>query len=101
MPVFLLYVIGAGLVSGGAYVLSEAHRKRVAQEALGAQRYEAQILSGELALEDLRRRAREAGVDPEKVSAAYQAVRSQRIDLSDAAADVLRMLGGSAGPRAA
>ena len=75
MPIFLFAAAGA-LIFGGYAVLDEANHQRAASQARRRQDLEAELLRKEIDLEELRTRAREAGLDPQKVVDGYLALRS-------------------------
>jgi hypothetical protein len=83
MPVFLFYFAGAGLVAGGAYLFDEGNKKRAREEMRRRQALEAELLTGEIALEDLRAQARAAGLDPQQVVEGYLALQSGHLSLDD------------------
>ena len=83
MPIFLLYFVGAGLAAGGAYLFDEGNKQRARDDMRRRQALEAELLAGEIELEELRNQARAAGLDPQRVVDGYQAIQTGQISLVD------------------
>lgn len=85
MPIYFLYAAGCALIGGGLAVLNDAQSRSAAEAARRRQALEAELLRAEIDLEKLRAQAREAGLDPEKVIAGYEALRGGQISIDDVA----------------
>lgn len=74
MPI-LLFVVAGGMLFGGAAMLDEANHQRARSQARDRQKLEKELLSGAIEIEELRTRARDLGLDPDKAVAGYEALR--------------------------
>lgn len=81
MPIFLFFLAG-GMLFGGVAVLDEANHRRAAEQLKRRQKLEEDLLRNALNVEDLRRQAREAGLDPDQVVAGYDALRKGDITIA-------------------
>lgn len=80
MPIFL-FALAGGMLFGGAAVLDEANHRRAAEQLKRRQKLEEELLTNALNVQDLRRQARDAGLDPDQVVAGYDALRKGDITL--------------------
>lgn len=83
MPPIFMFMGAAALIAGGLEALDLARKAKARDEALRTQEAEADILRGEIALEELRALARERGLDPDAVVAGYRAMRRGEISPED------------------
>lgn len=74
MPIFL-FVVAGGMLFGGVAMLDEANHQRARNQARDRQKLEKDLLAGAIETEELRARARELGLDPDKAVAGYEALR--------------------------
>ena len=74
MPIFL-FMAAAALMAGGVATFSEARAENARKEAQRRQEVEAELLRGEINLQQLRDEARAKGLDPEEVVKGYLALR--------------------------
>ena len=89
MPIFLFAAAGA-LILGGYAMLDEANQQCAETQARRRKYFEAEMLRAELDLDDLRRKAREAGLDPAQVVAGYEALRKGDLSI-DQVQQMLRL----------
>ena len=90
MPIFL-FALAGGMLLGGVAVLDEAKHRRAAEQLKRRQKLEEDLLTKAIDLEELRRQARAAGLDPGEVVAGYEALRQGDITF----AQVQRLLNSS------
>ena len=83
MPIFILYAAGVAAIGGGLQLISEANRRRAEDAMRQRQDLEAMLLRGEIELEDLRRQARDAGLDPQTVVNGYLAMNAGQLTVDD------------------
>ena len=81
MPIFQFFLAG-GMLFGGVAVLDEANHRRAAEQLKRRQKLEEELLATALDMENLRRQARAAGLDPDQVVAGYDALRKGAISVA-------------------
>ena len=74
MPILLFFIAG-GMLLGSVAVLDEANHQRACKQARDRQALEKDLLSGAIEIEELRARARDLGLDPDKAVSGYEALR--------------------------
>ncbi|MDX6310275.1 MAG: hypothetical protein QOI06_3321 [Nocardioidaceae bacterium] len=92
MPVVLIFFIAGGMITGGLALLDEANHRRAEDVVRRRQELEVYLLRREVDLEELRRQARDLGLDPDQVIAGYDAMRNHDITVED----IRRLLAGAA-----
>ncbi len=83
------------MITGGLALLDDANHRRADEQVRRRQELEAYLLQREVDVEQLRRQARDLGLDPEQVLVGYDAMRSHDITIDDIRMLLARATAGS------
>ena len=83
MPFLILFAIAGTMASCAPVVFRLAQDGEARDRVKRRQEFEAEILSGELKLAELKDEARRRGLDPDAVIAGYRSLRSGDVTVDD------------------
>jgi len=86
-----LYIAAAALATGSVITLKEAQKAQARADAKHLREFEKEMLEGEIAIRDLRKRAEELGIDSAEAVRGYKALQEGTISISE----VMKALGNT------